>query len=467
MRGHCASVGEGEVRRGTKLSHLFSVVSRSEFRVEMLIVEFDSFENAELFCTSIRARKLCFRKGRSFGEVPIHEKIVTRYCDPVYIFVLAIDGDADAVVREGKFLRRITDLHARKGYGVVFTESADIDDGVPANASGLADEGFHLCTGRVLEISREKAVVVRIVGVGRYWRCSAEKDKKKRDARRDHRNPIGRVSSRLENVGPLTQEEGVSLFRILYSSPEFVAIDKPAGIHVHPPEDEQFKISKATNGLALLRDQLGRYVYPVHRLDRATSGVVLYALDSASASKLAGLFAERAVAKVYYALVRGEARLDGVVDSPLAEEGKSEVPALTRYERIGTQEFPWANDRFSTSRYSLLRVRPETGRFHQIRKHLRRENHPIIGDSVHGDGVHNRHWREVVGRPFLFLKAYSLLFKNPFDGLPIEIASSWNSEWLRVFDAMGVCPRTTQPVLPRGSTGQRVCVVENHPRVKV
>ncbi|MBS1963153.1 MAG: tRNA pseudouridine(65) synthase TruC [Bdellovibrionales bacterium] len=233
----------------------------------------------------------------------------------------------------------------------------------------------------------------------------------------------------------------MSRFRLLYESPEFVAVDKPYGIHVHPPEDERFGISKSTNGLALLRDQLGKYVYPVHRLDRSTSGVVLYALDPESAGKLAGLFASRAVEKTYFALVRGEARASGEIDSPLAEEGKAAVDARTRYERIGARELPWANDRFATSRYSLLRVRPETGRYHQIRRHLRRENHPIVGDTVHGDGVHNRHWRTEIGRSYLFLKAYSLAFTSPFDGRRIELASYWNSEWLRVFERLGVCPR--------------------------
>jgi tRNA pseudouridine65 synthase len=232
----------------------------------------------------------------------------------------------------------------------------------------------------------------------------------------------------------------VSHLRILYASPEFVAVDKPYGIHVHPPEDERFRISKATNGLALLRDQLGKYVYPVHRLDRSTSGVVLYALSSEAAAKLAGLFANREVRKTYFALVRGEARALGEIDSPLAEAGKNPLAARTRYERLGAQEFPWANTRFSTSRYSLLRVHPETGRFHQIRKHLRRENHPIVGDTVHGDGVHNRHWRAEIGRPYLFLKAYSLVFQSPFDGREISIASYWNSEWLRVFERIGICP---------------------------
>lgn len=239
----------------------------------------------------------------------------------------------------------------------------------------------------------------------------------------------------------------MSRFRILHETADFVAVDKPYGIHVHPPEDERFRVPKSVNGLALLRDQLGKYVYPVHRLDRSTSGVVLYALHSESAGRLASLFAKREVEKTYFALVRGEARDAGEIDSPLAEEGKTEVEARTRFERVGARELPWANDRFPSSRYSLLRVRPETGRYHQIRRHLRRVNHPIIGDTVHGDGVHNRHWRAEIGRPYLFLKAYSLAFRSPFDGREVAIASYWNSEWLRAFERIGVCPR--ESVAPR------------------
>lgn len=230
-------------------------------------------------------------------------------------------------------------------------------------------------------------------------------------------------------------------FRLLYESSEYVAVDKPYGIHIHPPEDERFRIPKSENGLAILRDQLGKYVYPVHRLDRSTSGVVLYALSSEAAGKLARLFSERTIKKAYVALVRGETRAAGIIDSPLAEEGKIAVEARTLYERLGSIERPWANDRFPTSRYSLLRVTPETGRFHQIRKHLRRENHPIVGDVVHGDGVHNRHWRAEIGRPYLFLKCHALSFCDPFDETPRTIVSRWNSEWLRVFDHMGICPR--------------------------
>jgi tRNA pseudouridine65 synthase len=153
------------------------------------------------------------------------------------------------------------------------------------------------------------------------------------------------------------------------------------------------------------------------------------------------MFYRREIEKTYYAVVRGWTAESGEIDSPLSEEGKPEVPARTRFGRIGSAELPWPGSRFPASRYSLVRVVPETGRFHQIRRHLRRLNHPIVGDPVHGDGVHNRNWRSAIGRPYLFLKAHSLSFRNPFDGTDFSVASRWNPEWLKAFDLLGVCPR--------------------------
>jgi tRNA pseudouridine65 synthase len=241
------------------------------------------------------------------------------------------------------------------------------------------------------------------------------------------------------------------IFRILHQHERFVAVDKPAGIHVHPPEDERFRIPKRENGLAILRDQLGRHVYPVHRLDRATSGVLLYALDSEAAALLSGLFVRREPEKTYYALVRGHAGDESVIESPLAEEGKEAVDARTRFRTIARATLPWPNGRYETSRYSLLRVEPETGRFHQIRKHLRRAGHPIVGDAVHGDGDHNRLWREELGRRMLFLKTYSLAFRSPFDGARVELASYRSPEWIRAFDLLGACPHERIRTPPRKS----------------
>lgn len=238
-------------------------------------------------------------------------------------------------------------------------------------------------------------------------------------------------------------------FRILYQDDDFVAIDKPAGFHVHAPEDEAHAVPKSVNAMALLRDQLGRYVYPAHRIDRATSGVVLYALTPEFCGRLGELFAARAVEKSYYAVVRGWTPEAGVIDSPMTTSLTSQadpVPSLTRYVRLHRFELPFETARFKTSRYSLLEAIPETGRLHQIRRHLRRLSYPIIGDTVHGDGEHNRYFRALFGRPYLYLKAYRVSFSHPRTGERIEIRARWNSAWHRLFEEAGFCPWTPSSV---------------------
>jgi len=233
--------------------------------------------------------------------------------------------------------------------------------------------------------------------------------------------------------------------RILHQDDDFVAIDKPAGFHVHPPEDQAHSAAYRANALAILRDQLGRYVYPAHRIDRATSGVVLYGLTKESAGALGRQFASREVAKTYVALVRGWIAETGTVDTPMRgnlEGAGAELPAVTRFERLARFEMPHAVGKFAHARYSLVRAFPETGRLHQIRRHLRRISHPIVGDTVHGDGAHNRLFREIFGRQYLYLKAHRLQFRHPRTGIPVTIDSPWNREWHRAFDWLGVCPWT-------------------------
>lgn len=236
--------------------------------------------------------------------------------------------------------------------------------------------------------------------------------------------------------------------RILHQDDSFVAIDKPAGYHVHPPEDETHSIVYRSNAMAILRDQLGRYVYPVHRIDRATSGVVLYALTPEAASALSQQFAGREVQKTYLALVRGWTDENGIIDSPMRgnlEGTGPELPAMTRFQRLARFSVEKAVGKYSTARYSLVAAWPETGRLHQIRRHLRRISHPIVGDTIHGDGAHNRLFREIFGRQYLYLKAHRLEFRHPETGIQLTISSPWNRDWHRAFDWFGVCPWTPGP----------------------
>lgn len=194
---------------------------------------------------------------------------------------------------------------------------------------------------------------------------------------------------------------------VLHHCERFVAVDKPAGMVVHRsewcPDGEPV--------LQRLRDQLRRHVFPVHRLDRATSGVLLFALDPDAARHLGAQFTAHTVDKRYLAIVRGWPDEAGLIDSPLAEDPSVPAqPATTEYRRTASVELPVAVGRYATARYALVDVRPRTGRMHQIRRHFAHLRHPIVGDVRYGDGRHNRMWREVLARPGMMLRAVSIAF---------------------------------------------------------
>jgi tRNA pseudouridine65 synthase len=180
---------------------------------------------------------------------------------------------------------------------------------------------------------------------------------------------------------------------------------------------------------------MGRYLYPIHRLDRATSGVLLFSFDAETARKTAGLFRDRQVKKTYFSLVRGWTPPEGVIDSPLTEK-----ESLTRYFTVGHTEIQQPVGRYATARYSLVRAEPETGRMHQIRRHFAHLSHPIIGDTIYGDGKHNRFFRDQFEIRNLFLKAYSLELTHPVTQANLVIRTRWNSMWLKAFELFGVCP---------------------------
>lgn len=209
----------------------------------------------------------------------------------------------------------------------------------------------------------------------------------------------------------------MALLDILYRDDDLVAINKPDALLVH-------RTRFAADGLAalqILRDQIGCTVYPVHRLDRATSGVLLFALNPDAASCLGKAFAGREVHKVYRAVVRGRAPDQGEIDHPVvdADEG---IPreARTRFRCLETLMLD-AEVEGRPAIYSLVEVVPETGRRHQIRRHLKHIHHPIVGDTMYGRGAHNRFFRERFGVYRLLLHARSLTVPHPATGAPLHI----------------------------------------------
>jgi tRNA pseudouridine65 synthase len=196
---------------------------------------------------------------------------------------------------------------------------------------------------------------------------------------------------------------------LLHLDAELVAIDKPAGLLVHP---SALDAHEERTALRTLEAQLGERLYPLHRLDKATSGVLLFARSREAASRWHSPFEAGTVAKSYLALVRGWPPAAGEIDYPLARDpelpsaGQERVAAITRYERRACLEWPFAVDgRNPTSRYALVEVTPLTGRRHQIRRHFKHIAHPLVGDSTHGKGAHNRAVAEWLGMQRLWLHA--------------------------------------------------------------
>ncbi|MBF0256167.1 MAG: pseudouridylate synthase [Gammaproteobacteria bacterium] len=225
------------------------------------------------------------------------------------------------------------------------------------------------------------------------------------------------------------------MLQILYQDEHLLAVHKPAKLLVHRSpisRDETFLLQR-------LRDQIGQWVYPVHRLDRATSGLILFGLSAEAARRLVGAFEQRQVDKAYLALCRGWLDEQGEIDHPVRdEEGNNQPqPALTRYRCLQRVELAVAVDRYPSSRYSLALISPETGRRQQIRKHFKHISHHLIGDSSHGNGRHNRFFQQQWGIDRLMLTSWQLGFEHPFSGERLQLQAPWEEEWLRLFQAFG------------------------------
>ncbi len=221
---------------------------------------------------------------------------------------------------------------------------------------------------------------------------------------------------------------------ILYQDDNYIAIHKPLGLLVHRTrisEDKRFV-------LQMLRNQIGQWVYPVHRLDRPTSGVLIFGLNSDAARLLAQEFEQRQVEKRYLAVVRGYTEEGGVIDYQLQEETWTErQPAVTAYRKLAQVELPHPVGRYQTARYSLLEVRPQTGRMHQIRKHMKHIFHPIVGDTTHGDGKQNKLFLELFDVRRLLLVATELEFQHPYTSEKLTIKTVPEPELLDLFEKLG------------------------------
>ncbi len=224
------------------------------------------------------------------------------------------------------------------------------------------------------------------------------------------------------------------MLEILYLDDYLAAVAKPPGLLVHRTG---LDAGETRFALQMLRDQLGRPVWPAHRLDKGTSGVLLFSLDAATARALGQQFeAGGAMAKTYQAVVRGWPAPEGRIDHPLkrmADDQRAErvevQEALTRYRTLTHYELPLPQGPFPTLRCARVELSPETGRRHQLRRHMNHIAHPIIGDATHGKGALNRAVAGLLGGQRLWLHALRLELAHPVTGAGLCIEARPGDEW--------------------------------------
>lgn len=232
---------------------------------------------------------------------------------------------------------------------------------------------------------------------------------------------------------------------VIYQDEYIVAVNKPSGLLVHRSPIDRHETRFA---LQLVRDQVGQRVYPVHRLDKPTSGVLLFALSPDIARNVSAQMTSHRVAKTYHAVVRGYCPEAGDVDHAIRDRPdkiadrdrtreRPALEALTRYRRLATAEIPFAVDRYPRSRYSLVELKPLQGRKHQLRRHMKHLGYPIIGDANYGKGVHNRFFQEQYRCHRLLLACTGMGLLHPVSGQRLLLAAPVGDDFYRVLVALG------------------------------
>jgi tRNA pseudouridine65 synthase len=258
----------------------------------------------------------------------------------------------------------------------------------------------------------------------------------KREIKSNENYSTGRMLAVAKNIARLDLKFGVHItLPVLYSDDYYVAVTKPCGLFVH----RSSLSGERHSALQMVRDQLGQYVWPVHRLDRATSGVLLFGRSAEAASRLMQQWQSPETVKNYIAVVRGWLPQSGCVDYPLRklEQQEQRQEAVTHYRSLGFVELPISDGRHETARYTLVELTLLTGRRHQLRRHMAHLRHPIIGDVDYGDGLHNRLFREQFLSHRLLLHALVFTFRHPFSEELVRIYSEADPDMQSLFAVLG------------------------------
>ena len=223
------------------------------------------------------------------------------------------------------------------------------------------------------------------------------------------------------------------MLEIIYQDDHLIAINKPHGLLVHRSK----MANDATEfALQMLRDQIGRHVSPVHRLDRKTGGVLLFAFEKDVEIAMQKQFQEALVGKKYLAILRGYAPDQLDIDYPLAKENGNMQEAFTSFVTLERVEIEVPFGKHQTSRYSLVEATPKTGRMHQLRRHFAHIFYPIIGDIKHGCNKQNKFFKAQFEMTTMLLHASQLTFKQPVSGDEININANLHKEFKRIMELM-------------------------------
>ncbi len=227
-------------------------------------------------------------------------------------------------------------------------------------------------------------------------------------------------------------QPNIKSIEIIYEDQYIVVVNKPNNFIIH--ESHYARNIRETTLLEFLETQLGYPVYPAHRLDRKTSGIILLLKDKSNVSQFQELFTSSNIQKTYYALIRGFSPKGGTIDSPVKNDDTGLYKdALTHYKSINNIELDIPVHPYDKSRYSLIKLIPKTGRMHQLRKHMNKINHPIVGDYKYGDRFHNRMYETEFNCIYMFLHAYQLNFIHPITKESLQLKANFPNDWNTLF----------------------------------